>query len=139
MSLALHHVGILVKDIPKRAALYSGRLGYDVCTDIVRDLTQTAYVQFLKAPGNDVYIELVSPDGPNSKLINALMRGEGLNHLCYSTPEIDADCVRLAAEGLHLISAPVPAVAFNGRRIAWLIGADRVLIELVERGAEGVL
>ena len=139
MDLALHHVGILVRDIAKRAALYSHRFGYEVRTEIVRDLTQTAYVQFLKLPHDRVYLELVSPDGPNSKLTNALMKGEGLNHLCYSTPSIDEDCARLGSEGLHLVSAPVQACAFGARRVAWLMGADGVLIELVERGAEGEL
>lgn len=139
LSLALHHVGILVRDIAKRAALYSHRFGYEIRTEIVRDPAQTAYVQFLKLPSDSVYIELVSPDGPDSKLTNALLKGEGLNHLCYSTPAIDVDCARLGSEGLHLISAPVQASAFAGRRVAWLMGADRVLIELLERGAEGEL
>jgi methylmalonyl-CoA/ethylmalonyl-CoA epimerase len=139
LSLALHHVGILVRDIAKRAALYSRRFGYVIRTDVVHDPIQTAYVQFLRLPGDPVYLELVSPDGPNSKLMNALTKGEGLNHMCYSTPAIDADWSRLGSEGLHLVSAPVPACAFGGRRVAWLMGADAVLIELVESGTEGEL
>ena len=42
-------------------------------------------------------------------------------------------------EGLHLVSAPVQATAFGGRQVAWFMGADGVLIELLERGAEGEL
>ena len=34
-----------------------------------------------------------------------------------------------------VIQEPTPAVAFGGRRIAWLMGDDRVLTELVERPA----
>lgn len=139
MSLVLHHVGILVRDIPKRAALYGRRFGYEIRTDIIRDFTQTAYVQFLQLPGDSVYLELISPDSPNSKLTNALTKGEGLNHVCYSTTSIEAEYARLGSEGLHLISAPVRACAFGGRRVAWLMGADGVLIELVERGAAGEL
>jgi methylmalonyl-CoA/ethylmalonyl-CoA epimerase len=139
LNLELHHIGILVRDIPKRAALYSRRFGYQIRTEIVRDPMQTAYVQFLKLPTTSIYLELVSPDGPNSKLTNALSKGEGLNHLCYSTTTLDTDYARLGAEGLHLVSPPVEACAFAGRRVAWLMGADSVLIELVERGAEGEL
>jgi methylmalonyl-CoA/ethylmalonyl-CoA epimerase len=139
LDLALHHIGILVRDISKRAALYSSRFGYQIRTEIVRDVTQTAYVQFLQLPADSIYLELISPDGPKSKLTNALTKGEGLNHLCYSTPAIDADCARLRSEGLHLVSAPVPASAFAGRRVAWLMGADGVLVELVERGGDGEL
>jgi hypothetical protein len=35
-----------------------------------------------------------------------------------------------------VIHRPTPAVAFGGRRIAWLTGQDRLLIELIERGRD---
>ena len=93
----------------------------------------------MKLPGDSGYLELVSSDGPDSKLMTALNKGEGLNHLCYSTTAINADCTRLGSEGLHLVSAPVQASAFGGRQIAWLMGAEGVLIELLQHGAEGEL
>jgi methylmalonyl-CoA/ethylmalonyl-CoA epimerase len=128
-----------VRDIAKRAQFYHQRLGYEIVTEIIHDSTQTAHVQFVKLPTDPVYLELVSPDGPQSKLANTLRKGGGLNHLCYATDDIDAECARLRSEGLHLISPPTPAAAFGGRRIAWLIGADRVLTEFVERGLAGHL
>ena len=45
-------------------------------------------------------IELVTPDGPNSKLANALKKGGGLNHLCYLSPAIDDECRRLRESGM---------------------------------------
>jgi methylmalonyl-CoA/ethylmalonyl-CoA epimerase len=36
-----------------------------------------------------------------------------------------------------ILHKPVPAVAFEGRRIAWLMGMDGIPIELVERNAKG--
>jgi methylmalonyl-CoA/ethylmalonyl-CoA epimerase len=38
-----------------------------------------------------------------------------------------------------LLQRPVPAAAFPGRRIAWLMGDDRLPVELVEEGADGDL
>jgi methylmalonyl-CoA/ethylmalonyl-CoA epimerase len=137
LSLQLHHTGVLVRDIGKRAELYQRRFGYMVQSPVVHDPVQTAFVQFLKLPDDQAYLELISPDGPESKLANALRKGEGLHHLCYSTLDIDAECDRLKSEGLHLVSPPTAATAFEGRRIAWLMGADRVLLELVERGPAG--
>jgi methylmalonyl-CoA/ethylmalonyl-CoA epimerase len=137
LNLKLHHVGILVKDIAHRTAFYVRRLGYEIQSKIIHDPTQTAYVQFLKLPADPVFMELVSPDGPESKLANALRKGEGLNHICYATDDIGADCAKLRLDGLVLICAPVQAIAFGGRRVAWLMGADQVLIELVESGPVG--
>ena len=139
IDLRLHHVGILVKDIPTAASDYCRRFGYERSTEVIHDPVQTAYVQFLKLPGESSYIEFVAPDRPESKLSNALSKGGGLNHLCYSTPDIEAACRQLRAEGLILLQAPVPAVAFSGRRIAWLMGRDAIPIELVERGKNGEL
>jgi hypothetical protein len=41
--------------------------------------------------------------------------------------------------GCFVIQKPVPAVAFDGRLIAWVMSGDGLLIEMVERGPEGSL
>jgi methylmalonyl-CoA/ethylmalonyl-CoA epimerase len=132
MSLTLHHIGILVPDIAAAAGQYVARFGYRVCGPIVHDPVQTAHVQFLALTESVPYIEMVTPDGPQSKLSNALKKGGGLNHLCYATPTIDEDCRRLRENGMLLLQSPVPADAFPGGRIAWLMGRDGIPIELVE-------
>jgi len=139
MDLMLHHVGVLVKDIAAAAKDYTERLGYELKSGVIHDPRQTAYVQFLRLPGDRVYLELVSPDRATSKLTNALNKGGGLNHVCYATLDIEQTCSQLRAQRLFQISAPVPAVAFNGRRIAWFMGPDQLLMELVERGPENEL
>ena len=136
MQLNLHHIGILVKDIPKSAAVYV-RLGYEIRTEVIHDPVQTAFVQFLKLPADRAYLELISPDGPAGRLNNALVKGGGLNHLCYSTEDIQAGCEWLRDTGFFLIAEPVPAVAFDGRRVAWFRGPDKLSVELVESGGEG--
>jgi methylmalonyl-CoA/ethylmalonyl-CoA epimerase len=139
LDLSLHHVGLLVKDIEKRAKFYTQRLGYEIRSDVVHDPVQTAFVQFLKLPADSSYLELISPDGPQSKLANALGKGQALNHICYATADIEAQFSELRANGLFAVAAPVPGVAFGGRKIAWLAGSDRMLMELVERGQPGQL
>jgi methylmalonyl-CoA/ethylmalonyl-CoA epimerase len=138
-DLRLHHVGIVVENIDRAAAEYAIRYGYECRTGAIHDPRQQAHVQFLALPGDAAYLEMVAPDGPDSKLTGALAKGGGLHHLCYSTADIEATCTALRRSGMTLVRHPVPAVAFNGRRIAWLMGRDRHLIELVERGEEGEL
>jgi methylmalonyl-CoA/ethylmalonyl-CoA epimerase len=139
MKLTLHHVAVLVSDVRKAAAFYVERFGYEPKTDVIHDPTQSAYVQFFRLPTDRAYLELVSPDRSDSKLSNALKKGGGLNHVCYATDDIEGACSALRAAGAFLIARPVSAVAFKGRRIAWLMGPDRLLMELVERGVEGEL
>jgi methylmalonyl-CoA/ethylmalonyl-CoA epimerase len=138
MKLNLHHVGLLVKRVPESVEFYVG-MGYEIHSQIIHDPVQTAYVQFLKLPQERVYLELVSPDRPDSRLQNALQKGGGLNHMCYSTEDIESCCVWFRDTGFLPVAEPVAAVAFNGRRVAWFRGPDRLLVELVERGGEGTL
>jgi methylmalonyl-CoA/ethylmalonyl-CoA epimerase len=139
MELHLHHVGIVVKDIPSAVAEYVTYLGYEITTEIIHDPLQTAFVQFLRLPGERVFMEFVAPDGEESKLTNALRKGGGLNHTCYATEDIDQACEDLRCKGMFLLQAPVAAAAFPGRRIAWLMGRLCNQIELVEqRGMDGL-
>ena len=138
MGLTLHHVGILVPDIAEAAGQYTAKFGYRLCSEIIHDPVQTAHVQFLTLTDSIPYVELVTPDGPESKLSNALKKGGGLNHLCYLSPAIDEDCRCLRQSGMCALQSPVEARAFHGRRIAWLMGRDGIPIELVEPG-EGEL
>ena len=139
LILSVHHIGVAVADIGRAAELYVRRYGYELCSDVIHDPTQTAYVQFLRVPGDSVFLELVAPDGERSKLTQSVRNGGGLNHLCYATTDIDAACRRLRSEQMMLLQPPIEAVAFPGRRIAWLMGSDRTPIELVESTERGEL
>jgi methylmalonyl-CoA/ethylmalonyl-CoA epimerase len=138
-SLALHHVGIAVADVATATTLYIQRLGYIVASPIIHDPAQTAFVQFLKLPGEASFLELVAPDSYASKLSAVVSKGGGLNHLCYSTKDIEAAVEHLRSTGMVTICEPVEAVAFPGRKIAWMLGTDRVPVELVEAGEPGQL
>ena len=132
-ALTLHHVGYALKSIEPTAANYVSRYGYELVTPVIHDPLQTALVQFLKLRGDTAYLEFVAPDGPKSKLSNAVKRGGGLNHLCYIAGPLEAAISQLEKNGMRLISDPKPGLAFAGRRICWLLGDDRLPIELVER------
>jgi methylmalonyl-CoA/ethylmalonyl-CoA epimerase len=122
-----------VQDIRSATLSYISRFGYEAYTNIIHDPIQTAYVQFLVLPGESSYLEFVSPDGPESKLALALKKKQGLNHICYSTLDIDQTCAYWRERDLLLISAPTEAIAFDGRKIAWFADKIGILYELVER------
>lgn len=132
--LALHHTGLLVKDVAPAAQHYRDVLGYRIESEPVDDPAQTARVQFLRLPGAAHWLELVAPLGPESKLANALAKGGGLHHLCYEVADIGAATALFRAAGCLVVGEPVAAAAFPGRRIAWLMDRQRLLIELLEAG-----
>ena len=135
-SLRLHHAGVALAEIASAAERYRLRFGYQLATTILHDPLQTAFVQFLRLPGEQTYLELVAPDGPAGKLSNAVRRGGGLHHLCYTAGSLEAAIAQLERAEMKLISDPKPAVALGGRRICWLLGSDGLLLELVERREE---
>jgi methylmalonyl-CoA/ethylmalonyl-CoA epimerase len=133
-----HHVGFLVKDITAAARDMSARLGYVAESGVIEDPVQTAIVQFFRQPGTHSWLELITPSGPDSKLTNALKKGGGLHHLCYEVDDIHRACAYLRDQAMFILAEPVPAAAFPGRRIAWLMDRSGFLVELLERG-EGLL
>jgi len=131
----LHHVGYLVSDLAAWSRRLADAFGYSVETEPIEDPQQTASVQFLRLPGDSVWLELIAPLGTPSKLDAALRRGEGLHHLCFQVENIE-DAVRgLREHSMRTIAPIVPAVAFGGRRITWLTNRSGALFELVEGGA----
>lgn len=138
-DLRLHHIGLVVRSIEDVRAFYVDVLQYTERTPVIHDPIQTAFVQFFSIPGSNHYLELVAPDGDASKLWRASRKGQPLNHLCHSCESIARTVSFLKESGCMVIQDPVPAVAFDGRFIAWLMTPDGLLIEIVERGPEGSL
>jgi len=131
-----HHIGLVVPDVSRAASDVIAQFGYRPVSGIIHDPLQTAFVQFFRLGSEQTLLELVGPDGPESKLSIAARRRMGLHHLCFAVEDIHGTCKRLAEEGMVVVQEPVPAVAFRGRRIAWLMGRNRVLTELVEEGKD---
>jgi methylmalonyl-CoA/ethylmalonyl-CoA epimerase len=128
------HIGIAVPNIEEALAVYQSIFGYTVRSGPFVDPIQKASVCFITS-GNDgdVRIELVAPAGDNSSVNKLLRRGIGTYHLCYEVDDIAEALKHVRAQGCLVVSEPAPAVAFQGRRIAWFYTPTRQLTELVER------
>ena len=53
------------------------------------------------------------------------------------TNDIDKALDHVKKNGCIIVASPVPAVAFGGRRIAWVYTKARQLFELVEADVKG--
>jgi methylmalonyl-CoA/ethylmalonyl-CoA epimerase len=78
-------------------------------------------------------VELLEPLGEGSPLQAFLKRNPsgGLIHLALEVTDLDAAIARVTAAGGRLVVAPVPDVAFNERRIAFVYLGGQVT-ELIE-------
>jgi len=125
------HVGIVVSNIAAVAREYEDVLGAVGLGDVVFDPTQKVDIQFMRLP-DGTKIELIQPVGDDSPVRRALEKGGGLNHLCFEVPDLD-EAVD-AAIGSHSICVcpPTPAIAFAGRRIAFVFNKQIGLIEFAE-------
>jgi methylmalonyl-CoA/ethylmalonyl-CoA epimerase len=100
---------------------------------VSEDPIQQVRVVFLDLPGSgDVKLELISPLTTTSPVARVLKLGGGLHHLCFLVPDLAGQIVKMKAERAFLIRPPVPAVAFGGRRIAWMRTREKLLVEYLE-------
>jgi methylmalonyl-CoA/ethylmalonyl-CoA epimerase len=133
----LHHVGYVVASIADSAERFTRSIHGAWDGRIIHDPIQTVHVAFLRQPPPaEALIELVQPDGPQSRVAAFLKRGGGLHHLCYEVDALDEQLEYSRSLGAVLIQEPAPAVAaFDGRRVAWVYTPDKLLLEYLERGS----
>jgi methylmalonyl-CoA/ethylmalonyl-CoA epimerase len=134
LDLRLHHVGFVVADISSQIGGFCQSLNCNWNGEIVHDPIQKVRVAFLNTPrASDAQIELVEPAGSQAPVLRFLQeKGGGLHHLCYEVPGLDAQITEMRARGALIVRRPQPAAAFGGRRIAWLLTKERLLVELLE-------
>jgi methylmalonyl-CoA/ethylmalonyl-CoA epimerase len=132
----LHHVGYVVSSIGASAQGFIRSLGVRWDAQIFEDLHQRVKVTFLSAQPGEPLIELVEPVGEKSPVRKFLEeKGGGLHHLCYETETLESELRDMLSRSAMLVRRPRPAVAFGGRRIAWLLTQENLLVELLEKTA----
>jgi len=129
-----HHIGFVVASIQTSVAGFQDALQAEWDGTIFHDPNQAVRVTFLcgKHAGNPRF-ELVEPAGENSPVTPFLKRGGGLHHLCYEIDNLENQLALSRDQGGIVVRPPLPAVAFEGRRIAWVYTKNKLLLEYLER------
>ena len=100
---------------------------------VFEDPRQRVKVAFLTTGAAEPQIELVEPVGEESPVRRFLVqKGGGLHHFCYQTDDLEAELQLMRSRRAILVRKPTPAVAFGGRRIAWMLTQERLLVEFLE-------
>jgi len=136
LALVFHHVGVACTDLDaenRRLAL----LGYHAEGEDFADPVQGVRGRFLVGPGPR--LELLAPLGASAGgILEPWLRAKTkLYHLAFTLAEIQAAIEHLVTQRCRLLTGPVPAVAFGGRPIAFLMLPNMLLIELIEAGSPG--
>jgi methylmalonyl-CoA/ethylmalonyl-CoA epimerase len=130
----LHHVGFVVSSISQVGREFARSIAGEWNGNIIHDPLQQARVTFMQcgADGNPA-IELVEPDSEKSPLNKFVAKGGGLHHICYEVDSLETQLASCRLNGSLIVKQPLPAVAFQGRPIAWVYTKEKLLVEYLER------
>ena len=129
-----HHIGFVVASIDDAVQGFRQTLEADWDGKIFHDPNQVVKVTFLRGkPQGSPMVELVQPAGENSPVEPFLKRGGGLHHLCYEVDDLEVQLQLSRRQGSIMVRPPLPAVAFEGRRIAWVYTKHKLLVGFLER------
>lgn len=134
-DMRLHHVGVITGNLEGSINFYTS-LGY-AASVIYADPMQKARIVLMQR-AHEPLIELIAPDSPDSPAASWLQRiAVGPYHTCYEVDDLEAMMAFLRRQRLFPVIKPVPAVAFDMRRIVFLWGESSGLLELLEARPRG--
>jgi methylmalonyl-CoA/ethylmalonyl-CoA epimerase len=132
--MKLHHVGIVTDNIKSAIRRHKELFGFVPITEIVDDPIQKVSVVMLSGPETgSVPIELIAPlsdDSPVSQILKGKAR---LYHLCFLVEDIEETLKNFRSQGAIIISGPVTAELYEGKRIAFAYTPDKYVVELLEK------
>lgn len=97
----IHHIGIAVNSLEKALEFYRDTLGLHVHAS-AEIADQGVKVTLLTIGQSE--IELLEPLSPESAVGRFLERkGEGLHHICFQAPDVDAELDLLKQKGVELV------------------------------------
>jgi methylmalonyl-CoA/ethylmalonyl-CoA epimerase len=128
-AFRFHHIGVACRDMEKEAEALR-LVGYELEGEYFTDPLQKIHGCFLTGPGPRM--ELLAPLDESSPIVSWLKKDIKMYHQAYEVDAIDSSLAALTAHQAVVLSRPKPAVAFGGRKVAFLMLPNRLLVELVE-------
>ena len=135
----IDHIGIAVKNLSEHMNFYQNILNLPFLGYKTVESQKVKVAMFCvgENKSKSVVIELLEPLSSDSPISSFLeKRGEGLHHICYDVPDIEATLTNLKNQGISLLDEK-PKIGAQGVKIAFLHpkSTGKVLTEL-SQGAE---
>lgn len=131
--MEFHHVGIACRAVDAEVENWRP-LGYAIEGEAFADPIQGVRGLFMTGAG--CRIELLEQLDGSTVLEPFLKRGILAYHHAYLTDSLHQQIDHLEDLGARLVVEPVPAVAFDGREIAFLSLRNGFLCELIEKARD---
>ena len=126
--MKFHHIGYLVNNFNSAINDFK-KFNYKKKNTVITDKNLKVQIQFL-INGNNI-IELVKPYKRNFGLMNILRKKNYAYHFAYKVKNLDKTLIKLK-KNFKIIVNPVPAKAFNNKKIAFLKMKNEFIIELIQ-------
>jgi glyoxylase I family protein len=149
MLKALHHVNLIVSDMEKTKAFYSGILGLPIALEtIIEDgefsrgvgLPDTKVIAtFFQLPNGAGLLETFQyarPAGGKSLPADKQANDAGWTHICFVVDDIEKEVKDLERQGISFLSTPVTIARTHphlaGVRFCYFLGPDREVVEVLQ-------
>jgi methylmalonyl-CoA/ethylmalonyl-CoA epimerase len=129
-DLTFHHIGLACASITEEGAHFS-KLGFTQEGALFEDPLQKIKGCFMVL--GPFRIELLEPLSGDSPLQTYLRRGVKMYHQAFLCADLSTQIDSMTRKGAQVVVPPVPAVAFGGRKISFLMLPNLLLVELIER------
>ena len=128
MFWRFHHAGMATASIDRALGRLSD-VGIGEVTEFV-DPLQGVRGMFVEI--GDSRVELLEPIDGDETLAPWLEHGNRVYQIAFEVDDLDAEIEQARSNRVRIVREPLPAVAFGGRRVAFLMPLPGMLIELIE-------
>ena len=126
--MKFHHIGYLVNNFNSAINDFK-KFNYKKKNTVITDKNLKVQIQFL-INGNNI-IELVKPFKKNYGLLSILRKKNYAYHFAYKVKDLEKTLIKLK-KNFKIIVYPVPAKAFNNKKVAFLKMKNDFIIELIQ-------
>lgn len=126
-----HHVGIATASLDSFVARFAD-LSDNIVNEFV-DPIQGVVGSFIQV--GDTQVEVMEPLGDDQTLAPWLTNGNRVYQIAFEVDNLDDELELARNDRIRVVREAQPAVAFGGRRVAFLMPIPGLLVELIEAGA----
>lgn len=127
------HIGIAVEDIQYYYKNYLKNLfNCSNLSEVFVDYNQKSKIAFATTE-NGFKIELIEPLNEESPVTSILQKKRGgLYHICFVANDFEKDINKCLSQKFLVLAPALPAIAFNNRKVIFLLSPFNEVIELIE-------